>query len=506
PNIIRKLGHLERYQSAQHLLRAYLACAVSCRYAMPDALLATGPSSPILEAIVERAFAQAILEHPLFQVGLANEDSKKPSWVRLDRIDLHNHIEWRTVADTEDYDDVLREVLDWQVNHRFTHLETLPRWRSVILKSASFHSVDIVFAWDHAAGDGMSGKIFHQSLLTALNAGSDEKYSEPLKDRSFDVLLTALPPPVEKLLKLPVSCGFLLTEGWHTLRPPSLALDFPYAVKWAPVQPSPCTTRLSLVVVTEEILQGVLVACRQHQTTLTGLLHTLILVSMATRLPEDKVQAFQTGTPLCLRRFISPSPEEYPDLNMEHTVGMAVTYWHYRFDKDIVTKVRQLANSDSSRADSDGDLGATVWSAATALKQELSKKLESIPKNDAVGLTRFVGDWRSFVEDRAKTPRETSWELSNLGVIDGEVQKEKEKSGAGENWTIERAVYSQSASVSGPAICMNPVAVKGKGLVITCVWQVEVIEDQLVRGLSSDLETWLNGLGEKGRLTFDVHR
>ncbi|KAH7002644.1 hypothetical protein EDB80DRAFT_520371, partial [Ilyonectria destructans] len=136
-----------------------------------------------------------------------------------------------------------------------------------------------------------------------------------------------------------------------------------------------------------------------------------------------------------------------------------------------------------------------VWSVATALRQELSKKLESGTKNDMMGLMAFVGDWRSFVKDQAKKSRTYSWEISNLGVINGEVLKEKEPSRDGERWTIERAVFTQSAVVAGPAICLNLLAVKGRALSITCSWQTEVVNDGLARAMMSDLKMWLNRLG-----------
>lgn len=468
---------------------------------MPDALRLAGHSSPSLEDTVEKAFAKAILEHPLFQVGLIHENSKKPSWVRLDRIDLRSNVEWRTVSEAENYEDVLREALEWQINNRFTNLQTQPHWRSVILRPSDSKFIDVVFGWDHTAGDGMSGKIFHQSLLSSLNAISGEKDFEPLKDRTFQVPVTPLTPPLEMLMKFPISWGYLLGEGLRTLRPASLASDSSKAVKWAP-QKHPCTSRLTLVTVKEDALQSVLSACRQHQTTLTGLLNALTLVSLASRIPEDMAPTFRTGTPICLRRFIPPSPQGYPGLNMEHTVANSVAYWLYTFDGDTVAKIRQLVGNIRASPEADGKLETAVWSVATTLRQELSKKLESGMKNDSLGLTKFVSDWRSFVEERTKAPRTVSFEISNLGVMNGDAPNEMERSSNGGRWTVERAIFTQSASVAGPAITINPIAVKGKGFTMTCVWQTEVVDSGLIQGWTSDLETWLNGLGQSGRLSF----
>ncbi|KAM5357547.1 hypothetical protein ACJZ2D_016154 [Fusarium nematophilum] len=486
PAIIRKLGHAETFQSAQHLLDMYYGCAISCRYMVPETLAASASS---VETIVERAFARAILEHPLFTVGRINNDSKKPSWIQLARIDLHNHIEWRTVTEPENYENVLHEVLEWQVNHPFTDLETQPNWRSVILRPGNSAFVDVVFAWDHTAGDGKSGKVFHDSLLSCLNPQVGGKDTGPiLKDRSFEVPVTALTPPVHKVLKFPISWDFLLNEVRNT----------------APVQKTPCTTRLASITVEKDALPPVLEACRQHKTTLTGLVHALALVSLASRLPETKARAFQSGTPVCVRRFDGSRKPKHSDLDLEHTVTNSVTYWPYKYDEDLVARIRQQASDAKARPESNADLEATVWSVAMAVRQELSKKLELGTKNDIMGLMKFVGDWRSYVKDREKNSERTfSWELSNLGVINGEVMMDKEGSDEAEKWTIERATFTQSASVSGPALCVSQLAVKGGALVMSCCWQIEVIDEELAKGFSSDLEIWLTQLGRTGGTSFN---
>ncbi|TXB98069.1 hypothetical protein FocTR4_00017209 [Fusarium oxysporum f. sp. cubense] len=118
--------------------------------------------------MVEQAFARAILQHPLFTVGRVNDESKKLCWVRLDRIDLNIHVEWKTVPESEDYDRVLQDTLELQVNTNYTHLETRPQWRSVILGSAESKFIDIVFVV--------------KKLSTFAIAGSD-KETVILKDR-----------------------------------------------------------------------------------------------------------------------------------------------------------------------------------------------------------------------------------------------------------------------------------------------------------------------------------
>lgn len=431
------------------------------------------------------------------------EDSKKPSWVRLDHIDLHNHIEWRTVLESQTYKEVLLEVLEWQVNHRFACLETRPHWRSVILRPANSNFIEVIFAWDHTTGDGKSGKIFHDSLLECLNLESSRNHAGPLQGRSFEIPAMALTPPLDHLLKLPVQWNLILSEAWRVLAAFSQSLATAYSATWAPIETKSCTTRLSSLTVDEDALPVVLEACRQHRTTLTGLVHALLLVSMASRLPKGKARAFVSGTPVCLRRFIEASPSRVPNSDMDHVVANSVTYWSYKFEESIIAKIREQISDLKTRLGSDVDLETTVWSVAMALRQDLSKRLKSVTKKDKMGLMGLIGDWRSFFKDEIKKPRTHSWEVSNLGVMNGEVLKEKEKLYIGDKWTIKRATFTQSASVAGPGLCLNLVTVRGKALNITCSWQLEVVDDRLAEGLSSDLDVWLNGLGRTGRIPLD---
>ncbi|KAJ3545240.1 hypothetical protein NM208_g2612 [Fusarium decemcellulare] len=500
---IRKLGHSERFQSAQHLVEAYYGCALSCRYAVPPVLRTPQPTSESLKDFVENAFALAILEHPLFTVGRAQDDSRKPSWIRLDRIDLNNHLEWQTVTETQDYDKVLQGVLEDQVGHKFTHLEARPHWRSVILGLSNLEFIDIVFAWDHTAADGKSGKVFHESLLACLNTRLGAKEPGPVKDRTFEVPVTALTPAMQHLIKLTVSFDFVLSEVKQILNV-SRSSKSPYTMTgWAPVQLRPYTTRISLIKIDKDALAPILEACRKHGTTLTGLGHALILVSMASRLSQDKARAFVCGTPICMRRYYQKGPPGDSSFDLEKTAGNFVTPWEYNFDADTVAKVRQQVSHAKSRSEPSSDLEAIMWSQAIALRQELGKKIKKGTKDDVLGLIKFVPDCRSFIKDQLKT-RTTAWEISNLGVIDGAPSNGNERSNARENWTIERSIFTQSASVCGPALTFSPIAVKNKDLFMTCCWQPEVVDDNLARGVSLDLESWLDVLGKTGRIPFEV--
>ncbi|KAI0129774.1 alcohol acetyltransferase-domain-containing protein [Xylariales sp. AK1849] len=492
--VVRRLGPIERYQSAQHFAGYYCACAVTYRYAIPSRLGSSASNSE-LETEVERAVALAVLEHPLLQVGLADEDSKAPSWVRLDYIDFHSCVKWRTVDDSENYDSVMEEILESQHDTRFTDLENLPSWRMSILSSRSSGFIDVVFAYNHAAADGMSGKIFHHTLLEKLHLASSTTLAA-LEDHVLKLPGTAnFTPPLEELLKFPVSAGFAASEGWKSLKPPFLASGSHYSATWAPIRLLPYKTRLLFITIKHETLKSVLEECRRNHTTLTGLLNALALMSFATRLPKEKTRSFTTGTPISLRRFIPLNPPGYPELKPDHTIGNFVAYWPYKFDEGIVAKLRQQIDDNKGISDSTTRLESAMWSVSKAFREKLSKKLETGTKNDSLGLMKLVGDWRSYMVDELKRPRSMSWEVSNLGVV-SDIGIPKENPDAQVGWKVDRAIFSQSAAVIGPAICINPIAVDGRDLTVTCTWQGDVVDDKLAQGLAKDLKSWLDTIGD----------
>ncbi|KAF5697020.1 hypothetical protein FGLOB1_13070 [Fusarium globosum] len=486
--VLRKLSPVEHLQAAHYSLGAIIGCAISCRYRIPGALLASDAAS--FQVVVENAFARAILMHPLFTVGRINADSKKQYWVRLDQIDLSKHIEWRTVSDQDSYESVLHATLEWQVNEPYTNLETQPGWRATVLKPAESNFIDVIFAWEHTTADGKSGKLFQDSLFTCFNTQDDGTVI--LKDRIFEVPNTELTPPLHHLIKLPVSLHFIVGEFGRDIIASIKAKELPHMATWAPIPTEPSTTSMVAMKLAKKALKPVLNACRQHGTTLTGLMHALIAVSMAMRLAEIKASAFLCGTPVCLRQFQKPG---HPSIDMNKTAINSVAYWPFTFDEELVTRVREQINEAQTKPNMSANLEETVWSSAKVIRDGLSAKLDLGTKNDHIGLAKFVKDWQSFVKDHGKT-RSYSWEISNLGVIQGKAEGEDDK------WAIESATFTQTAPTFGSALTFSVISAQGGDLVVTNTWQVGVVEQELAVGVSSDLESWLNELGSNGCISF----
>jgi hypothetical protein len=476
-------------------LELYVGCVISCRYHVPETLLASA-TEPTFESRIELAFAQAISQFPVFTAGRINVDTKKPLWVRLDRIDFNNHIKWQTVPKTEDYTNVHDDALDWQVNTPYTNLDTQPSWRSTIIRRAASNFIDVIFAWDHTAGDGKSGKIFQDELLACLNDQTEAQDKVILQDRAFEVPVADFTPPLHHLIKLPVSLNFILGEFGRDLIATTRPNKPPQTAQWAPIKTGLAKSRLLQIEIAKDSLGPILNACRQHETTLTGLLQTLILVSMAARVDESKARAFECGTPVCLRQFQQPGTS---NIDMNKTAINSVVYWPFVFDQEIVATLRRQIKDAKTNPELNKHVETTLWSGAKAIRERLSAKLKQGAKNDPAGLAKFITDWKSFLMDHTKS-RVMSWEVSNIGVFNGGAPEET--TGGQQKWTVESAIFSQSASVSGPALTFSAISVKGGALVLSCCWQVGVVEDELAKGVSVDIETWLNQLGTTDNIQF----
>jgi hypothetical protein len=331
---------------------------------------------------------------------------------------------------------------------------------------------------------------------------SMEKPSVQLQDRVLKLpSLSELTPPLQKLLKFPLSPGFLVSQGWQSLRPPSLVPKSPYAAYWAPQTTVSSETRLRFVQIQADVVQVILEKCRKEQTTVTGLLHALAFMSFATRLDRKKAQAFEAGTPIDLRRFVNSPP-----LKPHSTMANLVMYFPHKFQKKTVSNLRASFQKASNGGEELSNLEQGLWSIARDIRKSLVERLQIGTKNNTLGLTKFVGDWRTFMKDEFKRPRVMSWEVSNLGVIDGCIQPSGEEALAQKQWTIDQAVFSQSATIVGPAYILSPISVKGGALTVCCTWQNNVVEETMAVGVAADLQVWLENLGTRKPLSIDPAR
>ncbi|ROW11795.1 hypothetical protein VPNG_04970 [Cytospora leucostoma] len=512
--LLRKLGNNEVYQLAMYLLDQYRGTSVSGRYSIPARLLGSGPESRNgLVRAVETAIVDTVLKHPILQVAIADAQSKSPNWVQLETIDLRQHVTWH-FKDAEldaSIDNVLQEVLTNEVDATFPELDTRPGWRIVVIHFQPTNVVEIVFTWNHPHCDGMSGKIFHTDLLRSLNSvGKDAEIDAD--DRSTIKLpdsAPVLPPPIEDICKLPLTIPFIIKALWGEYGPTTFR---PALARWAPIA-SPYKTQVRAFTVEAEPLGRILLACRQHKTTLTGLLHALTLTSLASQLTEEAAPALASGTTIDMRRYIGPDLPAHPGLKPERTMANFVTLMTHEFERGLVSQIRSLLSHPAAEgtdkpaaASISPELADLVWSAAARVRGEIGGRVEAGLRNDMVGVMKFVGDWQQEMARMASRPRLHSWWVSGIGVLDGGLSKEDgpssgdnapsppAASGDDDAWAIRRAQFALSTETTAAAINISPLTVAGERLCVGGSWQDCLFDVSLGERVMADLEAWLGQL------------
>ncbi|KAH6963316.1 hypothetical protein DER45DRAFT_517705 [Fusarium avenaceum] len=489
-SFLRRLGYIELYQSGMHDVNHYCSTITTCRYTLPPSLVGCDKHAEVAKAF-DRAVAQTVIQFPMLQVGLVGEGTRKPAWVSLASVDLAAHIIWDVRADSTNYDEVFEANLGYQLDAKFERLETQPGWRLLLMRPQTGDFVDAMFVWNHTNTDGVGSKIFHQTLLKHL---SEPSTTTPLIGTSR-VITTAVskerfPQPQEKLAKHRVTVGFAFSEIWHNFGP-SAFLSSTAKARWAPIRATPYITRSKCINIGPVILKRLLSLCREHETTLTGLLHGVVLACLSVDISEGAADAFNVITAMDQRRFIleEDRPSKFAELNPENSIQNCVASIYHTFGREIVSDIRAQARINNWAPQPIHSLEPEIWKAAKTIRNDVQERLDLGLTNSVVGLMKLVTDWQEYHRDTLKKPRELSWIVTNIGVMDSQPKN------GGSSWSLQKARFSLCADVAGPAMQIGVASVKGGGLDIDLTWQdLDELNDVGIR-LAQDMESWLLHLG-----------
>lgn len=425
-----------------------------------------------MKLTIEHAVAQAILAHPILQVGIRDEHTKEPYFVHLPTLDLSQIVRWVDIDPAADNDSILCRVLEDRHSNLWPDLAHRPGYEVILLapkdSPSSGFTLDMVFSWHHALGDGTSGTIFHQTLLQALNDPSPVPSFSPTT-HTLTLTPTPLLPSQESLFKFPLSWTFFLKTLWTEFAPSFLrpAVETPWT--GAPITPDHNTTHIRLLTIPAATLTSLLREVKSHSVTLTPLIHILVLRSLSLRLPPS---AFTSSTPISLRRLLPPTGA----VNPRTAMGVYLAVQSHTFPSTTA----QLLRSDPTNHNQ-------LWSLTTQLSTSLKQKVSSLPADDLVGLLPYITDPHKRWLGKVGQARETTWEVSNVGAVEMEAEG---------GWRVDRMVFSQSGNVAGNAFGVNVAAVRGGELAVTLSWQEGIVQGEVMDGVRGDLEGWLTGLAE----------
>ncbi|KAI1114091.1 alcohol acetyltransferase-domain-containing protein [Nemania sp. NC0429] len=497
------------YQIALQNLDQIRANILTYRYKIPSDLVSPERQRDLMDTF-ERAIAQVILKHPVMHIGLVGENTNKPCWVRLDRMDLQKHIQWLVVdGGATDFHEVFLSTCYRQLDNKFADYLRTPGWRVKVLRKRGRDFMEVLLVLNHTNMDGGSAKIFHRDLLQNLHDDPQMPRNDLLRDHILTLpenSTATLSPPAEDLVQFPMETREVLKSLQEEVHTPAVGyLKTPTQAHWGPIKAASFKPQFRTITITHDVLAALLKACRHHNTTLTGLLHAFILVSLAPILEPSGAAGFRCLTAMDLRRFLPSNPLSHPWSNPEDAMGNHVTIVDHVLSDGLVAQIRSKASLDGANycVSRSGDLMALLWSVARGIRREIEQGLETGLKND------MIGDWRAQSSEEARKPRRTSWVITNLGSIGGSpiqapvssrpvcsssssldsVAQERDSQ---HTWSFTRAQFIMCANVVSSAFGIATASVKDGDFIITCTWQDCVIDVHTGDAFVDNLESWLN--------------
>lgn len=121
-----------------------------------------------------------------------------------------------------------------------------------------------------------------------------------------------------------------------------------------------------------------------------------------------------------------------------------------------------------------------LWHTARLVKTSLRDELSRCPKDNLLGLLRYLSNSTDYYRSKFGQARDVTFELSNLGVFDA-------GDGKGE-WEMESMTFTQGAAPLGPAFAVNAATVRGGILTLSITWQDGVVGEDVVDAVARGLQ------------------
>ncbi|KAL4883921.1 alcohol acetyltransferase [Aspergillus karnatakaensis] len=464
---LRDLGSLEKCFTASHSRRFYFNAGLTATYTLPQSY-----SLP-LKDYVYKAVEALINQHPALSAIALDEDTEDPYLVRLPSIDLDQPISFQKLS-PEDHDTQLQALLEHE--HYTGFQAPQPFWRLIILTThEDARNFTATFVYHHSLLDGNSGSAFHRTFLKALRAAATLQPGEAkqiITPPKSDLL-----PALETILPLPLSLPYLTKELLKALLPLK-----PNPKLWAgaKIQP-PQKVRARLVTFTAEQTAQLAKVCRAHGTTVTCTLATIIARCLFAIIPEHYT-TLTFSIPMSNRQWFSP------DLGInDDSMGVWV--------QECLDKFHRKAFTGRGKETDD-----FPWSEAQRARRVVKHELALKGKNTTMGLLKYVKSYgKEFLDGRMGKPRQLSFEMSSLGVVKVESEKAKQGQDEEQKETVEvpqmhRAVFSQTAGVTGCAVQFSVATGPNGCLVLGVTWREGVVEDDFVDTLLERARKEVEGL------------
>lgn len=464
------LGLMERFNILRNYIDFYHSVSVTAVYTAPESLFSKHGG---VQDLVYACLASVINDHAILGVTIADEGTPEPKWVRLETIDLGQIVKVNSDPTLD---------LDVWINHGhhmpFKTTPDLPLWRvliatdvSGIQSSPGTTTFSVGFVYHHGIGDGLSGAVFHLSFrdaLAKLTTSDEQTAINPIIPIPKNPLL----PTLEMGTKLPLGIWFTLKIIIATFiyKPKDSLLWTGSFISASAPRPPICNTRS--IYFPSTTVSKLLTLCRTNKTTMTGLISVLIARKLALIYPTST--HFAASIPISLRKFTGHTARD---------MGCFVSDSKALFASEASPAAGYVGCASPFTPPSASD--EALWESARQVKKSLDEKAAT-PKNQGVGLLKFVaGDFIKFFMDSLGTQRTYSFELTNLGGVDGAV---------GEAVSFDRVVFSAGGCTFAPPYGFQLVTAKGGDMCLNLKWESGVVRDEDAGELLSTVGDWLKGL------------
>ncbi|KAF3033950.1 hypothetical protein E8E12_001171 [Didymella heteroderae] len=448
---LRPCGRLETYSTARHHLGFYNNVSLTATY------VTSSDSAIPIQDLLFAALQHVVAGQPNLSAIPVNEDKSFPEvyLARLPDVDLRRCVEFHTrsypIPRDDDVDTELDKVLRQQHCLNFKSHIPGPYWRLII---TSFPGVSQVLtaSWifHHALADGASAIIFHETLLEGLN-----KFGRaPMEKAERIVRAPTIPlaPPLEDLHPMTITWPFFLRAVAGSLVP-----GYFKRAPWtgAPIAQSPSRSMTKHVILSAENTRKFVARCCEQETSVSAALSVLLAFAIF-EVVDPLADEINIGMPISLRPVLDLAERQMVNAITNHTTT--------------------FRRSDLSDEDGDQD----IWGIARRVKGELTHEISKKGVDSPVALLKYVSNMGNFFNEKVGTQRETTAEVSNLGVYRPQMTDPAETIGAPtrslqvedkrEMWKIGRMVFSQSANHVGPLISLNAVTGGDGCLVMSFSW------------------------------------
>ncbi|KAH0360815.1 hypothetical protein KCU65_g9154, partial [Aureobasidium melanogenum] len=467
---LRSAGYNERRYITRQSLGYYRTLAIGGIYTLKQ-----DTNDQISQQTFVPALKHCVTTHPLLSAVIEGQDTESPAFSRPKTLDLQDHVEILSLKDLEEgattlsEKDLMHHATLRTLDSKFSSVETTPPWKIVVFKlpnhdeaqDPSVQRFFILFAYYHSHGDGKSALAFHKTFLQGLNGQKSDIYESFIHETPSN----PLPPTIEQAGKLSISWSYLLSPLFGAYLPEFVAKSLGLrasttpesADAWKgikiPFDHSTFTTGLEFFNISPTTMDETLQLCRAHDVKFTSLLHQLVVRALSETLPSNTSTGHDIGSFIALT--VVDLRHLLQGIGSDDMSCPGPTASFELFNRSKVEHWKDWTNPKSD---------SPIWTAARQTTEDLAQRASTL-HDQPIGLLSYLSKFRPWMQGEAEKDRDSSYEISNLGVFDPTADAQKG------DWDVESMFFAQPANVMGSCLAVNVVTKKGGDATISLTWQ-----------------------------------